>query len=224
MKFTQKLIKAAICAALVLAVIPGCSSDDGEAKESTSAATTVATTAPAETEADPEKERAEIKSTYKLSEDELEEFAEENSPGDIVYGGFESKIFQTPVKSDTANLITITPVYSANGISEYLKNYSSVFDLGEGDGSFKSEIGKYTEEFFDNKALLIISFLDKDGGDNYSVRGAWEELVVGNDFEMEKFVIGVKKTDGDITAGHVIVEIDSAFLAIWDTFGIEFYK
>lgn len=216
----KNFLKSLICAALILAMIPGCSSEE-EVAETTAKVTTVATT---DGTPDPEKERQEIKNTYKLSDDKLAQLASENTPSDIVYAGFDSRTFETPVISDSADLMTITPIYAHTGIEEYFTNYSDKFDLGEGEGSFKAAMEKFTEEFFNDKALLVVSFLDKDGGANYMIKGAWEELVVGDNFEMEKFVLAAKKADGSITAGHFIVEIDQKFLAIWDTFGVEFYK
>lgn len=214
-----KFLKTVIAGLLVLALLPGCSSDEDKAAESD---TSVATTAKAPAATAPTE--AEIKEIYKLSDEDMAKHESENSPKPITYGGFTGKFFSTPVTDDSAALMTITPMYSHKDVHNYMQTYSATFDLGEGDGSFAASVESYGDEYFREKALLVISFLDREGGDNYQVVGGWDDHVVGEGFELDRFVVGTKKTDGDITAAHVIVEIDNKFLSIWDSFGMEIYK
>ncbi len=219
----NRFLKAIIAAALILAIIPGCSSDEDKkdgAATSSSVKTTEGSSAAATT---PHVDKSKLKETYKLSEEDASKYESENSPAPITYGGFEGHFFSTPASSDAA-VMTITPVYSHTDIHNYIHSYMNIFDLGSGAGSLSEKFESYTDEFFTDKALLVISFLDKEGGSNYEIMGGWDDHVSGEGFEMDRFILGVKKADGNITAGHVIVEIDKDFLGIWDTFGMEIYK
>lgn len=228
----KKFLKAALAAALILALLPACSDDKGDgAKNTTEAKTeavsgTVSESVPVETviETAPPVDKDAVKDQYTLSEDEAAAIADKNAPAAIKYASFDSMVFTTPAISEKAPLMTITPIFNAEGVHSYLHEAGESFDLGNGNGSFSSTMAIYDDAFFEEKALLVVAFLDKEGGSAYSVTGAWDDHIVGEGFEMDRLVFGVKRAEGDVTAGHVIIEIDPEFLSIWDTYGMEFYR
>lgn len=228
----KKFLKAALAAALVLALLPGCSDgEEGDTKTTTEAKTeavsgTVSESVPVETviETAPPVDKEAVKDKFALSEEDAAILTDENSPASIKYASFDSMVFTTPAIKEGVSLMTITPLYNAEGVHSYMHEASESFDLGKGNGTFSAALAEYDEEFFNDKALVIISFLDKEGGSAYSVTGAWDDHIVGEGFEMDRLVFGVKRAEGDVTAGHVIIEIDPEFLGIWDTYGMELYR
>ena len=218
----NKFLKMVLCAALVLAVLPGCSDD--EANGDGAATSSETTKKPPIISEQPVKDEAAIKEIYKIPEIEAAKYAEENTPSPLTYAGFDSHVFSTPVKESTTALMTLTPIYTTTDVHNYVHNNSALFDFGSGDNSFAAKIAGYSEEFFSDNALLIISFMDKEGGGSYKVVGGWDDELKAEGLEMSRFMFATKKTDGKITSGHIIVEIDPDFMGIWDSFGMEFYK
>jgi len=170
---------------------------------------------------DKDTQSSELKDIYRPTEDVAESLKNEETRSPIVYTGFEFKFVETPVISDKVSVIGITPVFNHTQLHKYAEENSSKFDLGSNDGSFKEASDGYSDEYFLESSVLIVSFLDSEGGANYEVTGAWEEVDING---MNRIVFTVKKTDGSVKAGHLFIEMNSDFMAAWDTYGVEFYK
>ena len=103
---------------------------------------------------------------------------------------------------------------TAAEISELIRPTVERFGLELWDVRFEKE----------GSSWFLRVFIDKEGGGNYKIVGGWDDELAAEGLEMSRFVFAAKKTDGKITSGHIIVEIDPDFMGIWDSFGMEFYK
>ncbi len=223
-----KILRSALIAVLTAAILVGCSGapDTPSGNEGTSAVTTNVTTIPeaiTPVTLSPEKV-AEIKDLYTLSADDAAKLADEKTVQPIVYSGFEYRYFNTPPKADGLSLASITPLYSHAGLHNYIEKNTSLYDLGKGAGSFESFAESYMESFFADKGVLVISFTDAEGGGSYTLTGAWEEHVHFGEEHLDQLTLAVKKTPGENTAGHLLVEMDKEFISLWDSFSIEIYE
>lgn len=218
MKHNLHPAKSIICAALLLALIPGCAS------KKNSVTPPVTGSIVNSGESDNSTETSNPRDIYKPSAEESQKLAEENSEQPMVFAGFDSHFFSTPaLKSDLPSM-TATPVFSHEGIHKYMTENSESFNFNEGDNSFAAFIEKYDQNYFADKGLLIVAFIDKEGGKDYSIPGAYENHLSGEGYEMDQLVFSIKKSDGENTANHFVVEIDKTFLDVWDTYSISFYK
>lgn len=254
MKITQKIMCGIVCAALLAAFIPGCSSEGGsDTPAKTDVSGNVITTAGTNIADDTgnangnnsangtdnangtqvpgndpggtvPKTPEEIRQTYVPSAEESEELAEEDTAKTISYTGFKGTICSTPALKDGMSSMVVIPVFSHAGIHQYMEDNAANFDFGEGEGSFAAIAESYHDDFFKNKGLLIVSFIDSEGGSDHKLMGGWEDLLYAGEMEIEQLVLAVKKSDGDVTAGHILVEMDKDFIGIWDSFGLNIYK
>lgn len=227
MTYKSKFLSCLLGCLLILSTAAGCSDDEESAKKETSAEITTADTT--ETTAPPafeltEEQIKEIKDTYLLSEEGKSAFADEKTSSPIIYSGFTSHYFSTPAKNDNVPVTAVTSILSHSGMHDYIAENSANYIFGEGDGSFSVAAEKYNDKFFDTKGLLVISFVDAEGGSGYNVTGAWDTVDVVGDRSLERLVFSTKKSAGDNTSGHIIVEVDSKFMSLWDAVGIEIYE
>lgn len=232
----RKITTLALCAIIILSTLGGCS-DKSDSDSATTGSTTVATTAsPNDTgtspsgghtnETDPEEEekKAQIKEIYTPSAEDAAILAEEKTQSPIIYSGFDCKYFSTPALSEDLPLVSVTPLYSHAALHKYIEENSHLFDLGEDENSFSAVAERYMDSFFVDKGVLVVSFTDAAGGDNYQLTGAWEEHLHVEELHLEQLVLALKKTAGDITAGHLIVEMDAEFIGLWDSISMDIYE
>ncbi len=221
-------ILSCILSTMLLLSAPGCS--DNDKKPAKTESTTEVTSAESAKNPDQstneltEEEIEKIKDIYKLSEEEAEAFANEKTSSPIIYAGFRSHYFSTPAKSDNIPVTSVTSILSRSGMHDYIAENSANYSLDEGADSFSSVAEKYDDKFFDTKGLLIISFTDTDGGSDYNISGAWSTTDKAGDITLDRLVFSTKRSAGDITTGHFIIEVDVKFMMLWDAFGIEIYE
>lgn len=227
-----KIFRSALAVLLTTALLAGCSgnpdapSDNDGSSAVTSTVNENSTTSPqavTPVTVSPEKE-AELKSLYTPSAEDAAKLAEEKTAKPIIYSGFEYRYFDTPAKTEGLPLVSVTPLHSHAGLHNYIEQNTLQFDLGEGTGSFEAYAESYMDSFFADKGVLVISFTDAEGGGNYTVTGAWDEHAHFGEDHLEQLTLAVKKTPGESTAGHLIVELDTDFISLWDCFSIELYE
>lgn len=216
---------------LALMVVTGCSGKSGNPSknpDNTALGGTATGTSAAHTEKVPEtmspEKIEEIKSLYIPSAGEAEKLKEEKTQSPIKYSGFKSYYFDTPALRHGLPLVSASPLFSHAGLHNYLKENYESYDFGEGSGSFESFAEGYMESFFDGSGVVVVSFTDDAGGGGYTVTGAWEDVLEIEGTEMKRLVLAVKKTAGNSTAGHFIVEMDTKFISLWDNITISLYE
>ncbi|MBE6708457.1 MAG: hypothetical protein E7578_04350 [Ruminococcaceae bacterium] len=226
---SKRRFLSGLMSALLLFSVAGCSDDDKAPEKAEATAGTNEnitsvekneTLVPELTEEEIEK----IKDTYKLSEDEAEAFSNEGTSAPIVYSGFTSHYFSTPAKNDDIPVTAVTSILSHSGMHNYIEENSGNYSFGEGDGSFSTFAEKYNDKFFETKGLLVISFVDSKGGSDYNITGAWDTVDKVGERSLDRLVFAAKKSAGENTVGHIIIEVDSKFMTLWDAVGIELYK
>ncbi len=166
---------------------------------------------------------AEIKEEYLPTEDEKKELENEETKKPIKYTGFDCQYFDTPALTEIEYFNTVIPFFSQEKLAEYVENNSESYDFGKGKESFSAVVNSYADTAFDGKGVLVISFNDKEGGSDYTITGAWEETIEINGNVLDRLVFAVKKSPGESTSGHFLVEIDTEFISLWDNIDISIY-
>lgn len=145
------------------------------------------------------------------------ETADDRSEHEL-FCGFHAHFAVTPTVGEPQNT-TIVQVYSEEGLHKYFHENAETYDLSE-----LSLSAHYDDSFFDDKALLIVALSDSDGASGYELVGGWQDRLVGEGYELDELVFAVKKTSGDATASHAIIELDKKFIALWDSFFVNIFE
>lgn len=238
----NKITSAILCSALLMAMMAGCSSDkDSDSTDGTNAQSNIVSSSEtvAEDSGDSTSSEntsspsdvsesidpVEIKKIYKASAEVAEKLAqEEKTEKEIIYTGFNSTFYNTPLFSTDGAKTLLTPIFSHSGLHKYIEENSDTFDFYYGDESFAEAAEKYDSNYFRENGVLIISFYDNVGGSGYSVTGAWEEVLSQDGNELDKLVIAAKRSAGDIKSGHLIIELNKDFITVWDSYNLSIYE
>lgn len=230
MKHGVKFMSAALCAAMLISLISGCATkktasnplhtdENGNIVLKDSNGNPIVFNSEKKPTT-PE----EIKALYTPSAKKLAELANEHTVKPIEFSGFTGIIYETPLISEEAPNPVIMPVYSSAGLERYVEANSAYFDFGKGDKPFSQIAGDYPDDFFVDNCLLLISFNDADGGSGYSLSGGWEDSLTVDGDELCELVLAIKKSSGDNTSAHLIVEADKAFIGLWESYSVSLYE
>lgn len=238
----MKILTKILCAALLLSLITGCSSDKNKSVETSAtikdtlspsdSGEIVTDSAPNQTEAPDnieetdkkqpispdDKDVSDIVGIYVPSEKDAAALEKEETKKPIIYAGFKTHVINTPLKSSDVQVNdTLVPLYNHQNLHAYLEEHSEMFDLS----ALDTVKEKFNDEFFNDKCLLVVSLEGSNEGSEYSLTGAWNEVDANN---MDRLVFAIKTAKGSMKSAHIIIELEQDFLNLWDTWGIEYYN
>lgn len=226
-KMKNRFIASVLTVTLAVSLMAGCTKDhakDPAESGTTAVSTTVAGTTADSSNGNAEKTEEEIKAKYEAKPADAAILAAERTAKPIKYSGFTGKFFETAAKTDEVPLASVTPIYSNVALKDYIQKNSDKYDFTYGVLSFSSIANSYPDSYFGEKALLVVSFKDSEGGSGYKLTGAWDEHMHVEDNHLDQLILAVKKSAGTNKCGHMIVEIDSDFLSLWDSISISLYE